>query len=43
MVLTITQFVEALFIALVIVFATSPQLLHSLNQGQQVFRLFHLF
>jgi hypothetical protein len=43
MVLTITQFVEAFFIAIMIIFLTSPQLLPGLHAGHQVFSIFNLF
>ncbi len=43
MVLTISQFVEAFFIALMLIFLTNPHLLSSVAAGHAVFNLFHLF
>jgi hypothetical protein len=43
MVLTLTQFVEAFFIAIMIIFLTSPQLLPGLHAGHQAFAVFNFF
>lgn len=43
MTLTITQFIEALFIAIMLIFLTNPQLFHLGMVSQQHLSLFNFF
>ena len=43
MVLTLTQFLEAFFVAIMIVLLTSPQLIPSIQSGQSLLQLVHFF
>lgn len=43
MVLTLTQLIEAFFIALILVLITSPHLLSALSAGHQVSDVFNFF
>ncbi len=43
MVLTITQFVEAIFIALMLILLTNPHLMSAFSKSSEVLSFFHWF